>query len=449
MKTLTMSNRLGYAMGDVANSLSFGMASMFLLAYYTDVLGISAAAAGTLFLVARLWDAINDPIMGTLCDRLFSTSKGEKFRPFLLKGSWPVIVAAILVFWVPEGLSDTQKLVWAYVTYIVYGMAYTFINIPYGSLATVMTKDPEERASLSGARAMGGTIGMVSCNIIVPMMLSVYSDDLAKAYLYSISGLGVVAFIGYLISYRTTAEHIKHEPSPETAKVSFKDTIKTLAKNKPFICVSLVSTLMLTAMFCQGSMLYYYLSVNLDNTLWIISFSAIMQVAATIMIAPSAGKLCGRFGTKKLMLIGFGGTSIIATLAFFLPTGVYGTLFFYVLGTPCLMLPNILIWANVADCIDHNYELSGQRQEGIIYSSYSFMRKLGQALAGFIAGVGLSLVGYEASLEVQADGTMLGIKMFLFLLPAVAMGVSFFIYRLMWTLGSPCAEPGSNVQVTE
>ncbi|ELU03784.1 hypothetical protein CAPTEDRAFT_107233, partial [Capitella teleta] len=125
-KILTIANRVGYGLGDLANTLSFGMTAGFLLVYYTDVLGISAAAAGTLFLVARIWDAINDPMMGALCDKLFQKNNGtgDKFRPFLLKGSWLLLVTSVLVFWAPEGLSDTQKLIWAYVTYIAWGMCY-------------------------------------------------------------------------------------------------------------------------------------------------------------------------------------------------------------------------------------------------------------------------------------------------------------------------------------
>lgn len=141
---------------------------------------------------------------------------------------------------------------------------------------------------------------------------------------------------------------------------------------------------MLTAMLGQMSILYYYLSENLSGALWIISFNAIVQVGTTLVLASMVGKLTKKFGAKKLMLTGFSMTAVIALIAFLLPTGVYGTLFFFILGTPFLLLPNILIWANVADCIDYNYEISGQRNEGVIYSSYSFMRKVGQAIAALL-----------------------------------------------------------------
>lgn len=437
-KVLTMTNRIGYGLGDVANTLSFGMTSMFLLAYYTDVLGISAAAAGTLFLVARVWDAINDPMMGAFCDKLFQKHDGvgDKFRPFLLKGSWLLLVSGILVFWAPESLTATQKLIWAYVTYIIWGMCYTFINIPYGSLATVMTQDPGERASLSGVRAMGGVGGSIACNIVVPFMLSIFADDLSKAYLYSITLLGAVSVICYLLAYRFTREHVKHDMTNCDTPFSFKDTFATLGRNKPFLCVSISSLFILTAMMGQGSVFYYYLSLNLDGALWLISLSAVFQVVTVVLVGSMIGKLAARFGAKKIMTTSFLAASLMALTTFLLPTSIYSTLFFYVLGMPFVMIPNILIWANVADCIDHNYEISGQRQEGIIYSSYSFMRKLGQATAGFIAGMGLSFVGYDAALETQSSITLLGIKSIMFLMPAVAMLICFFLYQFMWTLDS-------------
>lgn len=433
MKYITLQNKIGYALGDLGNSLTFGLTAMFLLAYYTDVLGISAAAAGTLFLVARIWDAVNDPLMGIICDKLFQKDKKEKFRPYLLKGSWPVIIAAILVFWAPDGLSYTQKLIWAYATYILFGMSYTFINIPYGSLATVMTNIPSERAALSGARSFGSMIGMVSCNMVMPALLSIFADHLSRAYLIGVCIMGVISFICYLSSYRLTHEYIRHEASTSN-KISLKTTLKTLSKNTPFICVSLASILMLTAMLGQGSVLYYYLSENLNGAVWFISLTAAAQIIFTILIAPSVEKLTRKLGTKKLMLIGFAGAAVTSIVTFILPSSIYGAMIFYVLGTPFMLLPNILIWANVADCIDHGYELSGIHQEGIIYSSYSFMRKMGQAIAGFIAGIGLSLVGYDAALDIQTSQTLFGIKAFMFAMPAILMACCFVLYYFFWNL---------------
>ena len=437
-KRLTMANRVGYGLGDLANTLSFGMTAGFLLVYYTDVLGISAAAAGTLFLVARIWDAINDPMMGTLCDRLFQKHQGvgDKFRPFLLKGSWLMLVTGILVFWAPEGLSDTQKLVWAYVTYIAWGMCYTFVNIPYGSLATVMTQDPGERASLAGARAMGSVAGNVTPTVIVPMFLSLFADDMSKAYLYSVAVLGFGSLVCYLLAYRFTQEHIKHQPAPDACKVGFADTLRTLGKNKPFLCVSIASMFLLTAIMGLGSVLFYYLSQNLGGAVWVISVNGIIQVACVVILGSVIGKLVARFGAGNIMITAFSVVAVASTVAFLLPTSIVSLFAFFAIGMPALLTTHILVWANIADCIDYNYEISGQRQEGLIYSSYSFMRKMGQAIAGFVAGMGLSVIGYDATLDVQSDSTLLGIKAIMFLLPGACAAVCALLYKTLWTLDS-------------
>ena len=187
-------------------------------------------------------------------------------------------------------------------------------------------------------------------------------------------------------------------------------------------------------MLGQGAVFYYYLSENLGGALWLISVSAVIQVGFVVLIASSIGKFASRFGSKRVMTFGFLGASICALITFLLPTSLYSTFFFYLVGMPFVLIPNILIWANVSDCIDYNYEISGQRQEGIIYSSYSFMRKMGQAIAGFIAGMGLSLVGYDAALDVQSATTLLGIKSIMFLMPAICMFICFLLYHFMWTL---------------
>lgn len=448
-KRLTMANRVGYGLGDLANTLSFGMTAGFLLVYYTDVLGISAAAAGTLFLVARIWDAINDPMMGTLCDKLFQKHQGvgDKFRPFLLKGSWLMLVTGILVFWAPEGLSDTQKLIWAYVTYIAWGMCYTFVNIPYGSLATVMTQDPGERASLAGARAMGSIAGNVTPTVIVPMFLSLFADDMSKAYLYSVAVLGFGSLVCYLLAYRFTQEHIKHQPAPDACEVSFADTLRTLGKNKPFLCVSIASMFLLTAIMGLGSVLFYYLSQNLGGALWVISVNGIIQVVCVVVLGSVIGKLVARFGAGNIMITAFSVVAVASVVAFLLPTSIVSLFAFFAVGMPALLTTHILVWANIADCIDYNYEISGQRQEGLIYSSYSFMRKMGQAIAGFVVGMGLSVIGYDATLDVQSDSTLFGIKAIMFLLPAACAAVCALLYKTLWTLDSRKNQAKANAEV--
>jgi GPH family glycoside/pentoside/hexuronide:cation symporter len=181
----------------------------------------------------------------------------DKFRPFLLKGSWPVAVAAVLMFIAPSGLSMTGKLIWAYATYITWGMAYTFINIPYGSLAAVMTQDPVERSSLSIARGLGGLFGAMFGRVLVPILLVSYADDQARGYLIAMLIFGVMTVAGYIFSYFTVKETV--ETKVEAAqKFDLKASLGILWKNRPFMAISLASIAMLTGLLIQGSMQIYY-----------------------------------------------------------------------------------------------------------------------------------------------------------------------------------------------
>ena len=163
-------DKFGYALGDMGGVLTFSLISSFLNMFYTDVLGISAANITILMIVARVWDAINDPLWGSFIDSRKPTKFG-RFRPYILWASLPMAVAAFIMFFKIPGLSDNQYLIFAYITYIIYGMLYTGVNIPYGSLASVITDDEIERSSLSMWRSVGAGIGGLPAQILLPLVV--------------------------------------------------------------------------------------------------------------------------------------------------------------------------------------------------------------------------------------------------------------------------------------
>lgn len=442
MKQIKFKNKLGYFLGDVANCTTFAMSSGFLLAFYTDVAGISAAAAGILFMVARVWDSITDVMMGALVDKIFAKRMSkhadkdiDKFRPFLLWGGWLVIASAILMFMSPTGLSAGQKLAWAYATYIIWGMCYTFVNIPYGSLASVMTQDPGERASLSVARGLGGTFGNILPRLIVPFILTMFADDLGKAYLTSMIVLGAIGLISYIITYKTVEENIKAPVVKNTnqEKVKLIDYFKVLGKNRPFIAVCLASISLMFGMMVNQAMVLYYFRENL-NAVSLMGVSMIISMVPSLLVAPFVSKLVRKFSTKKVAAISSLLSAIVYGILFILPDNII----IYIVGTLIAgilqSLPNTIVWGMVSDCIDYNEYLSGHRQEGVIYGSYSFMRKMGQALAGLFAGAGLGIVGYNAGLAVQTSTTLVGIKFLTLGLCGIGMLLAFLSYQFIWNL---------------
>ena len=423
------------------------------------MLGITALAAGTLFLIARIWDAVNDPMMGVLADKLFqrrlvrlrSAKRGgergpgtrvkgrpgaraepDKFRPYLLKGGWPVAAAAVLMFLAPPGLEGSRRLVWAYTTYIAWGMTYTFVNIPYGSLAAVMTQDPVERSSLSVFRGLGGLVGAVGVRAVVPAFLMAFADAEAKGYLLAAATLGIASLAGYAASYFLTEERVEHRRDAD-ASFSLAAGFTVLVRNRPFLAVSLASVAMQTGLMVNGAMNVFYFRENL-HAMELLAYTGVIALGPMLAAAPAIPRLVAKFGVKTTTWTASLASALLYLVLLVLPSDPWLYLSFSLLAAFFLMIPNLLVWGQVSDCIDYNQYLSGSRQEGAIYGAYSFMRKTGQAFAGFMAGAGLGHVGYVADAETQMSAALRGIKFLTIGVPALCMIVVFIAYRFLWNL---------------
>ena len=216
-------------------------------------------------------------------------------------------------------------------------------------------------------------------------------------------------------------------------KFSFKETFGVIGKNRSFIAVSIASIAMLTGLMINGAMNIYYFRENL-NALSLMGLSGLTVVVPMLLAAPVIPRLVKRFGTKKVAWSTSLISAVIFAVLFFLPTNVYIYIIVMLAGSIFLMIPNMIVWGQVSDCIDYNQYLSGTRQEGVIYGAYSFVRKMGQALAGFLAGAGLGFVGYTAGAASQSAGTLAGIKFLTIGMPAVGMFIAFAAYKFIWDL---------------
>jgi GPH family glycoside/pentoside/hexuronide:cation symporter len=430
---------LGYGLGDLANGITFGMSTAFLLSFYTDVLGITAAAAGTLFLVATVWDAVNDPMMGALADILFRRrlarhpkGKIDKFRPYLLGGSWLVVAAAILMFFAPPSLSGTGRLVWAYATFIGWGMAYTVVNIPYGSLAAVITSDPVERAALSAWRGLGSTVGVALIRVVVPFFLLHYATDQARGYLFSMIVLGGLALAAYMVTYFTTEERVAVK-TEAVVKFSFRDTFSVLWRNRPFLAVCLASFAMIAGLTVNGLTNIYYFREILGS-LKLMSMVSAAILVPVLAAAASVPALVRRFGTKNVSWASSLLSAFLMGTLLVLPVNPVIFVSLFLLGILALTVPNFVVWGQVSDCIDYNQYLSGARQEGVIYGTYSMIRKIGQTLGGGLAAWGVGWIGYVPGAPLQAPRTLAGIRFLTVGVPALCMAAAFLAYLLIWDL---------------
>lgn len=419
VKPFGMQDKIGYMMGDIGNCLLFNFIGSYLLVFYTDVFGISAAAVGTLMAVSRIWDAINDPMMGVIVDKRKRTKDG-KFRPYLKYMGIPLGIFTILTFLVIPNMPQGMKLPYAYVTYIGFGMAYTAINIPYGSLASVITNDPVERTQLSTWRNIASIFAMLILMLITPKLVFDASGAISpRGFIIAAISYAIIANITYIFCYKMTTERIINEVGEKSQKISFKETLKTLGKNRALIGLILGTLGTLTAMFIPNT-LNAYLFKDYFQTPGLLSVAGLAPMVSTFIAIPITGKLVAKFGKKNIATYS-GIISIVAyvILVIFPSKNPMVYIALIALAGFGTSLYNMIVWALVGDVIDYQEYLSGKREEGIVYATYSLSRKLVQAIIGSIGGFALAAIGYQSGAPTQTPQVAEGIRNIVVMVPLV------------------------------
>lgn len=412
MKKLNKLSIVGYGAGDAANNLAFTTATMFLLVYYTDVAGISAAAAGTLLLVVRLFDAFADVFAGRIVDRTYSKRFG-KFRPFIMFGSIPLLLLSVAVFSVPQ-LGESGALLYAYVTYAALGLAYSLVNIPFGSLAGAMTQDPGERAKLGSARMIGALLVSSALGIFVAPMIKPGAD--LQSTFTTITLIFVVIGTALYFFTALTAKERVHRAVPN---VSLKQSLETLKTNKPLLMLCLSSFFFLTGYLALTSVQLYYLRDVLGR-LDLYPVLSIIQLALTFVLAGFMPRLVRNVGKKRVYIYSSlisvaGGAVIFLTPASQVWIGFSGL----VISVVGVLAVNIVVWALESDTVEYGEWKTGVRTEGITYALFSFTRKSGQAVGGALAAYALALGGYKSGGVAQTPDAVFGIQIAAGALPAV------------------------------
>lgn len=419
VKTFGMQDKVGYMLGDVGSCLLFNFIGSYLLVFYTDVFGISAAAVGTLMAVSRVWDAINDPMMGVIVDKRKRTKDG-KFRPYLKYMGIPLGIFTILTFLVIPNMPQGMKLPYAYITYIGFGMAYTAINIPYGSLASVMTNDPVQRTELSTWRNISSIFAMIPLMVLTPKLVFDASGAVSpKGFLIAAVLYVIIANIGYRLCYKMTTERIINEVKEDAPKASLGETLKTLGKNKALIGLILSSLGTLTAMFLPNA-LNAYLFKDYFQAPGLLSLAGLLPMVGTFLAIPVTGKLVAKFGKKNIAI--YSGIVSIAVYVVLVLFPTKNPMLYIALITVSgfgTALYGMIVWALVGDVIDYQEYLSGKREEGIVYATYSLSRKLVQAIVGSIGGFALAAIGYQSGAATQAPEVAESIRTIITVVPLI------------------------------
>ncbi|MBI9072133.1 MAG: MFS transporter [Melioribacteraceae bacterium] len=424
---LSVKEKLGYGMGDFAANIVFQTVMIFLMFYYTDIFGIPVAAVGTLFFLSRIWDGINDPLMGALADR--TKSKHGRFRPWIKWTAIPFGIMAVLMFTTPD-FTESGKIIYAYVTYILMMMIYTANNIPYGALSGVMTSDSIERTSLNSYRfVLGQSAALMVQAATLPLIAFFGAGDKALGYQLTMALFASIAIGMFYITFYTTKERIV--PS-KTQNTPLKEDLKDLLHNKPWIILflmGLITFIFLSLRIAVG--LYYFKYYVGDEDLF--SMFAVLGTIGLIIGIPLSKPLTKKFG-KRNTYIASNALSGLAVLALFFP-GSDDYLIAYAISALVGFFngPGVpILWAMYADTADYAEWKFGRRATGIVFSAATFGQKFGWGIGGALTGWLLALFNYVPNVE-QSEDSILGIKLMLSIIPGVLMILSvglLFFYNL-------------------
>lgn len=407
---------LGYGLGDVANNFAFAMGSLFLLSYYTDVAGISAAAAGSMLMLIRVLDAGFDLLAGRLIDR--TRTRWGRFRPYLLWGAVPLMFISVLVFSVPHEWSHANKVIYAYITYGLLGFAYSFVNIPYGSLATVMTQDSKERSRLGASRMLLATLTIVFLALVLGPRITGTTVEQQATYTEFTLVLAFVGLVLYLVCFATTKETV--ERSEEQVELS--QSLRTVASNGPLLMLCFCALCVLVAAFAMiGSSMFYarYVLGDPSKFLTIVLATKLFSILVATPLVPF---LVGKIGKKSTFMMGSAVGAIGYLVLFLSPTSAQVLTFIsFWVGATGASIALTVLWALEADTVEYGEWATGVRIEGMTYAVFSFTRKCGQALGGSIPAFLLAGSGYIPNVPVQTSEVITSIQMAAALIPAGAL----------------------------
>ena len=446
IQKITLKEKIGYGFGDAASSMFWKIFGMYSLFFYTDVLGITAAAAGTMFLVARLWDSFFDVFVGIISDR--TKSRYGKYRPYLLWFAIPFAVMGAITFFAPD-FGQTGKLIYAYVTYSLMMIVYSMINVPYASLLGAISSDPTERNSLSSYRMSFAFIGSFVTFMLLQPLIDFFSktfgnEGVAQAtqaaensistspvgWVMGVGAIGMICVILFLLCFSWTKERVVQIESEEN--ISIKKDLKDLFQNAPWWI--LVATGLAALLFnaVRDSVAIYFFrdyvqsNYKMAGTGWDMTtiYFLVGQAANLIgvMAAPSISK---KYGKKRTYMIAMLMAGILSTGFYFIPNDITWILIFQFMISIFAGYVLPLLWSMFADIVDHQELLTGRRATGLIFSSSSMSQKLGWALGSAMSGWILAVFHYMPDALQQSQETIFGEHIMISLMPAVCCVLAF------------------------
>ncbi|MBT8232096.1 MAG: MFS transporter [Saprospiraceae bacterium] len=407
---LSFLEKIGYGAGDMASQFYMGFFNIFLLYYYVDVWGISPTGVATMFLVTKVIDAISDPTMGIISDR--TETKWGKYRPFLLWVVIPYAALGYLLFLGPD-LSQSGKLIFAYISYSLIMLGYTAINVPYSALLAVIHPLSEERTKATQYRFVLASVGTILVGATAkPLVDSLGGGDEVLGFRLTILIFAVLTILLFFFTFFTTKERIR----PKKHESSIKEDLNVLRKNISWIILAICSILIVVGLVARISSTAFFTKYNMelgaekvlwwmDSTTLIITFGFVGQLFGAL-ITPSLLKIVDK---RRLMIASnlLFASSILAT--YFVPTHQFvGTLLLYSLGIFAFGIIITLLFAMYTDCAEYGEWMSGHNSAGLTVSASMFALKFGSAVGSAIPGYILGWYGFVKN-QVQTEEALTGI----------------------------------------
>lgn len=407
-KPVGMRDYFGYAMGDFGCNMSFALITNYMMLFYTQYIGLKLTDWAWIIVVGKVWDAINDPLIGGMVDNV-RFGKGSKFMPWILLGGSSLVVLTTLTFVPIAGMSYLFRVIYCLLIYCVWSVAYTMANVPYGALHSCITDDPAKRTNLSTFRSIGAGLAQAFA-MLLPLIVYDKNDNLLGGrMLYIALACSAVGFVGFLLVRLLVTERVTVEAHSDNSGTSYIKAIRGFFTNRPLLAITAVSFVQVVCFMSMTSVNNIIFQSYFHNTklLPVVNVVAYLPLVA---LMPFVGKITRSIGKKKFVVIASAISVVAGVIACVLPMNpeAKSSLFVYIGSLMLLYLSNavftIILWAMVVDCIDYQYEKTGSRDEGSLYALFSFFRKLAQGIGSAFSAVMLSFCGYIE--ELQANQTV-------------------------------------------
>lgn len=433
-------DKIGYALGDLGCNLSFSLISAFMLDFYTQYLGIPGAIWSVIIIVTKVWDGVNDPIMGGIMDSVRIGRSGSKFKPWMSIAAIGLTVTGALVFLPVPNAALWLKVTLCIVTYLLWDICYTLMNVPYGSLSAAITADPLERTSLSTWRSIGAAIGG-GISMLLPLLLYDDNQNLNGDILIWVAlAMGAVALVVYILCIKMTTERVVVPPE-RREKINYLKMLKGFITNRPLLALCLASFASIVFFLSSTQTAKWLFQIHFHNT-DMISVATIISYLPMVFFIPFTSKLVAKFGKKYSVGMPFALSIVAAVVMLCIPIpGNQTGMIIYIVGLMLIQtgggMFNLITWAMVNDCIDYQQLKTGMREEGSVYAMYSLFRKIAQGVSLSLPLLCMQAVGYNPQADPignQDPGVpeaMVKMSIGLMLIGAVIMFVSFMlIYNL-------------------